>query len=144
MIFAPLPDNRSSLLFCLSYWLTCSLLSLACFGCCSLALFFLLIFLPATYLIQSGVHDTSLDLPSLVRLVLAPFHQPSYKSKIQHTGGRMGLINPHRTAKRMRPLFTYLYPSSVILRAAGCLRYGLNLRHDRHSERQTGEQTDWV
>lgn len=32
----------------------------------------------------------------------------------------------------------------VILGAAGCLRYGLNLRHDRHSEQQLVQEMDWV
>lgn len=50
----------------------------------------------------------------------------------------MGLINPHCTAKKMNVRPVYLYLSSVILRAASCFRYGLNLRHDRHSEAARG------
>lgn len=52
----------------------------------SLSLFFLLIVLPANYLIQSGVHHTSADISSFVCHALVPPYQPSSKNKIPQTG----------------------------------------------------------
>lgn len=110
------------------------------------SLLFLLIFLSATYLIHSRVHNTSVDLCSFAHLVLAPSYQPSYKKikkkkkKIQHTG----CIYSHCTAKRMniRTLCTYQRLSSAP--SSGCQLSQIWIKPQTTHRKSFVEEMDWV